>query len=969
MSGGKGSNTTTTNTSPNPMAMGAYADVLARAQGVANLPYTPYGGELVAGINQQQNLGIGNINQNAGFAQPFIGQAAQYANNAAQPITAAQIQNYQNPYTQQVVNATEAQFQNQNAQQQSQLLGNAASQHALGGDRVGVAQANLAGQQALAQNPIIAGLYSQGYQNAEQMALAQQQAMAQGAYSLGNLGVAGQNAALQGAGAQFGVGSAQQQTQQAEDTARLQQFQQQQAFPYQQAQWLAGIDSGIGSQMGGQSQTIGPPPNPWAQLAGLGLAGAGLLAPSKQGATGGRIAGFADGGSPFGSAMPYGGVGGYIPTINLPIGNTMPKGGTGGNGAAAAPAFNPTAAIAAAKGVGSLRDRYIGNTNTDLAFGDNGDVISAGNYELGGASGGRVRGFADGGVPDDVYFNPTPMTGGLGSGSVIERDRYGSAVVDGTDLAPISEDRFGIAPGQSNNWDRGNNAALRADIPDEVRYGNSKGAGASPMPSSALGYDEVQPRAEEPTGGFAPRPGQAPQRGNVGLANAFGMSDAAKMGLLSAGFGMMASKSPFLGSAIGEGGLAGVQGYVGQKERERSEREKKSSIDLQVEKLQQAANQFNERQNLERDKFKEDQQQNAFTRSKPQTINDPILGPRTIIPDGKNGWKYVDTGEPVNPSSVPTPSGSPSKSANPERPFQGGTPSAQTAAKAQEMGLHGQAFVDAVPAQIRNNIEAVGNYEAPLTVFSKMGRAGLSQDRALALVRQFNPDYNPSWYTLQAQALKNFYASTAPNSPVVQARGYNTAVGHAGDLADAFHELHTADPGGFTGMLAAARQSNTPFISYLAAEAERRMAKGTVAGTPWAKIAAIAPLYAAETAKFYSGSAGSETERQQIQAPFNPNLSFPEVMAAMKAQAHMFKSKTDPLEQEFRDVMDAPGLKEYGTSKHHREWVATKEHAAQALQKIDTLAGGSATPKVGDRKQFKQGWGVWDGKQYVPEKP
>src|SRR5436305_7830000 len=171
--------------------MGAYAKLLERAQGVANLPYTPYGGELVAGINQQQQLGIGNINQNAGFAQPFIGQAAQYANNAAQPITAAQIQNYQNPYTQQVVNATEAQFQNQNARQQSQLLGNAASQNALGGDRVGVAQANLAGQQALAQNPIIAGLYSQGYQNAEQMALSQQQAMAQGAYSLGNLGVAG----------------------------------------------------------------------------------------------------------------------------------------------------------------------------------------------------------------------------------------------------------------------------------------------------------------------------------------------------------------------------------------------------------------------------------------------------------------------------------------------------------------------------------------------------------------------------------------------------------------------------------------------------------------------------------------------------------------------------------------------------------------------------------------------------------
>ena len=34
-----------------------------------------------------------------------------------------------------------------------------------------------------------------------------------------------------------------------------------------------------------------------------------------------------------------------------------------------------------------------------------------------------------------------------------------------------------------------------------------------------------------------------------------------------------------------------------------------------------------------------------------------------------------------------------------------------------------------------------------------------------------------------------------------------------------------------------------------------------------------------------------------------------------------------------------------------------------------TTPAAAAAPKVGDRKQFKQGWGVWDGKQYVPEKP
>src|SRR5207302_3433631 len=127
-------------------------------------------------------------------------QGAAYANAAAQPLTSAQIQQYQSPYTQSVVDATMAEFANVNAQQQQGVIGNAAAQGALGGDRVGVAQGILAGQQQLAEAPVIAGLYNQGYTQALSTAQQQQQNQAQAAYSLGNLGVPGHNAALSGAG-------------------------------------------------------------------------------------------------------------------------------------------------------------------------------------------------------------------------------------------------------------------------------------------------------------------------------------------------------------------------------------------------------------------------------------------------------------------------------------------------------------------------------------------------------------------------------------------------------------------------------------------------------------------------------------------------------------------------------------------------------------------------------------------------
>src|SRR5271154_1442026 len=134
----KGSQTTSTSSQPNPQAAAAYSGLLTQAGQVAQTPYSAYPGELVAPVNQQQYAGVGNINQYAEAAQPDLSTAGGLISGAAQPLTSQQIQNYQNPYTQDVVNATEAQFQNTNAQQQQQVLGNAVAQGALGGDRTAV---------------------------------------------------------------------------------------------------------------------------------------------------------------------------------------------------------------------------------------------------------------------------------------------------------------------------------------------------------------------------------------------------------------------------------------------------------------------------------------------------------------------------------------------------------------------------------------------------------------------------------------------------------------------------------------------------------------------------------------------------------------------------------------------------------------------------------------------------------------
>jgi hypothetical protein len=278
---GKGTNTTTQNTTtaPNPQAMQDYLNVLGQAQGVAQTPYTPYGGELVAQFNAEQNTGVGGINQYANSAQPAIGSALTQAQASSAPLSQAAIQQYESPYTQSVVNATQAQFNDANAQQQQGVVGNAVAQGALGGNRSAVAQAETAKAQQLAQAPVIAGLENTGYNNAVTTAEQQQGLGLQGASTIGNLGVAGQTAGLTGAGAQLGAGAQQQATQQALDTANYGQFQNQQAYPYQQLQWLAGLDTGVGSQMGGTSSgtTTAPAPSLLGQIMGGVAGGAGIL--------------------------------------------------------------------------------------------------------------------------------------------------------------------------------------------------------------------------------------------------------------------------------------------------------------------------------------------------------------------------------------------------------------------------------------------------------------------------------------------------------------------------------------------------------------------------------------------------------------------------------------------------------------------------------------------------------------------
>jgi len=294
-----------------PQVLAQYSSVNAAANQTAQTPFQDYtSGQFVAPVNAQQTAGITNTNAAAEEAQPYYGAATSTLGSAqsgvnpvnaaatglagasaeqvnAQPLTGQDINQYLSPYLGDVLGTTNALANQNNSIAQSGALGTAISSGAFGGDRTGIAAANLNQQNSLAEQSTDANILNTGYNTA--LSTAQQQqgvnlsagqanraalgsagselasigstAYGEGANTaseLGSLGSGAQAAGLAGAQAQIGAGTLQQQTAQAQDTAEYNQFLQQQSYPFQVDQFLANIAEGTGALSGSTTTTTQP---------------------------------------------------------------------------------------------------------------------------------------------------------------------------------------------------------------------------------------------------------------------------------------------------------------------------------------------------------------------------------------------------------------------------------------------------------------------------------------------------------------------------------------------------------------------------------------------------------------------------------------------------------------------------------------------------------------------------------------
>lgn len=648
-----------------------------------------FGGYINPAISNVDNTNFGSyVNPAIGAASGVFGQAGNgiTTNN---PVNAAQIAQYESPYTQSVVNATQAQFNNQNAQQQQQVAGNAISNGAFGGDRSAVAAGITAGQQQLAQAPVIAGLENQGYSqalgeaNTQQQTLLQQQtaqqqaqlAGAQGELSAGQLGLTSQQAGVQsqlaagqlgltaqqaaannqlavgqgetalgnqnlaatqaaeqaqiqagqgisalgqtalganeanawlnsqagygmanlgnetyqqqlGQGeAELGAGSTIQSNTQANLNVPYQNFLAQQAYPFQTTQYLANIAEGLGGASGGQSSTTSPGPSTASQIAGTGIAGAGILGLTGAFGSTGWLTGLLNRGGGIGRA-PGGSIPGIdpsnpnsininvVPNVSAAPGHMgIPHAPQAGNGNQT----NPLQMLGTVNSLRTLSNDINGMHNNGNAGGPDLPVppippegaeggglgmMSPPDPNIGisqGAELGGGAGFASGGI---VQF-PSHLTRMPGTGN------HGITANSNMPHMGAGLPKMKLAAGGGADFDPDD------DVPPPVLPSNIDPTGLPPVGDNAGitgGGPPPPPPAAADAGGMGGITAASQSANGIAAQPTdTGSATSPWQALLATGLGIMGGTSPHAAVNIGRGGMEGLQ--FNEQQRARAEQQ------------------------------------------------------------------------------------------------------------------------------------------------------------------------------------------------------------------------------------------------------------------------------------------------------------------------------------------------------------------------------------------------------------
>lgn len=278
-------------------------DVLTQSQALnkqrTEEGYQPYQGAQIAEFQPEQQQAQTGIAGLVGSGQQYFDKASALTEQAGQAPTAEAMQSYMSPYMQNVVDIQKREAMRQgDVAAQGQAYG-ATQVGAFGGSRDAIVQAEQQRNLATQLGDIQAKGSAAAYADAQQQYAAQQKNALAAGQQFGQMGSAVPGQAMKEFGALESVGAAKQQQEQQALNLAKQQFIQEQTFPEANLQQYSSIIRGynLPPNTYQSAQAVTPAPSYMQQIAGLGMAGAGIAgAFSGFGKKEGGLVGLAKGG-------------------------------------------------------------------------------------------------------------------------------------------------------------------------------------------------------------------------------------------------------------------------------------------------------------------------------------------------------------------------------------------------------------------------------------------------------------------------------------------------------------------------------------------------------------------------------------------------------------------------------------------------------------------------------------------------
>jgi hypothetical protein len=224
----------------------------------------------LSGLEQQGITAAGTTGVGAGT----VGQGIQQILGAAGPVSAADINQYLNPYQQYVT----GEIARQGQMMQNQLAAQAVGSGAFGGGREGVQQSELQARTLEAMGRA----QQAGFGTALGAAQRQQQVGLAAGQQLGQMGGLQQQMAGQDINQLFAAGGVQRQLAQQALDAQRQTTLQQQYEPYQRAEFLANLYAAGPKTQSGITMGTAPSTSPLAQAVGTGIGAFAAYQGAKQ---------------------------------------------------------------------------------------------------------------------------------------------------------------------------------------------------------------------------------------------------------------------------------------------------------------------------------------------------------------------------------------------------------------------------------------------------------------------------------------------------------------------------------------------------------------------------------------------------------------------------------------------------------------------------------------------------------------